>query len=157
MWSVPQGSVLLVPYLLCWFNSFDVFRCPARSCTPSRYPRWVFRTIFFYNLYLALYRCSASAAQGQAAADQILNSAFDHSACASQYCLNQTENCNAGLQAAAASNIKNKLQLLKKQTKSDMITIDAQLWYYPRGGGAAKKVKDVDPKATWTDTCYYVL
>jgi len=60
---------------------------------------------------------------------------------ASQHCLNQLPTLNAGLQATNAAQLKVKLSTLKKQVKGDMITMEVTLFYYPKSGTAAKKVK----------------
>ncbi|KAF8232479.1 hypothetical protein L208DRAFT_999677, partial [Tricholoma matsutake] len=37
--------------------------------------------------------------------------------------------------------VKNKLAMLKKQAKADMVTAEATLYYYPKNGAVAKKAQ----------------
>jgi hypothetical protein len=64
----------------------------------------------------------------------------DFQSTASQHRLNQPNPLNAGLQAANAASLKAKMSNLKKQVKSDTLMVEAILFYYPKNGGAAKKV-----------------
>lgn len=79
--------------------------------------------------------------QANAAKDIIISRAAHHQSTASQHRLNQPPTLNAGLQATNAAQIKNKIATLKKQVKADTITAEATLYYYPKNGGVAKKVK----------------
>ena len=61
-----------------------------------------------------------------------------HEDSASQHRLNQPQKQNAALQSA--TQVKERISALKKQTKSDTLTADMSLYIYPANGAAAKKV-----------------
>lgn len=83
--------------------------------------------------------------EGNNLTDIILSRAAHYQSTASQHRLNQPPKLNAGLQAASAAQIKNKLAVLKKQVKADTITVESALYYYPKSGGVAKKVSPLSP------------
>ena len=71
----------------------------------------------------------------------IFSRAAEHQSTASQHQLNQPPTLNAGLQATNAAQLKAKISNLKRQVKADVITVEATLFYFPKSGAAAKKVK----------------
>lgn len=74
-------------------------------------------------------------------ATSILSRAREYQSTASQHRLNQPVKLNAGLQAANATKINDKISYLKRQgAKGDTITMEATLFYYPKNGAGAKKV-----------------
>jgi hypothetical protein len=74
-------------------------------------------------------------------ADSILSHAAEFQSTTSEHQLNQLPTLNAGLQAANAAQLKAKISNLKKQVKGDTVTMEATLFYFPKSGAAAKKVK----------------
>jgi hypothetical protein len=68
----------------------------------------------------------------------ILDRSIECQATASKHRLNQPSKQNANLQAATAK--KEALSALKRQTKSDTITVEATLYIFPVKGGNSKKV-----------------
>lgn len=70
----------------------------------------------------------------------LLKNSFEYQESASKHRLNQPTGSrqNPALQAATAT--KEKLNMLKKLTKADTITIEMTLYIFPATGAAAKKV-----------------
>ncbi|KAF5377218.1 hypothetical protein D9615_006391 [Tricholomella constricta] len=90
--------------------------------------------------------CQETEAAGAGASsltDNILGRAAAFQASANQHRLSQPAPKNKSLEAADAARLKAKLAALHKQTKSDVITAEASLFYYPKNGTAAKKVFDI--------------
>ena len=86
--------------------------------------------------------------------DIVVSRAAQYQSTASQHRLNQPPTLNAGLQAANAAQVKNKLATLKKQAKADTVTAEATLYYYPKNGAVAKKVSIIFHAISLYLTCF---